>query len=89
MSKVTIAIVAFLLLGAIMIKCTLDTDFSSGDDRKSFAAAFVDWIKQLGSSTKETAKYAVNEQEWLPDEERVKNAAENSTQDQEENEQEV
>ena len=80
MSKITIAIIAFLLIGAVMIKCTLDTDFSEKDDRKSFLSAFVDWVKQLGTSTKETAKFAVTEQDWLPDKDRVKEAA-NDTND--------
>jgi len=78
MNKIYLAIIVFLLLGAIMIKCTLDTDFSEAEDRKSFLTAFVSWVKQIGSSTKETAKFAVKEQEWLPDEQNIKEAVKDS-----------
>jgi len=62
-----------------MIKCSLDTDFSEVDDRKSFVKAMSSWVKQLGYSTKETAKYAVTEQDWLPTDETINSA--NNTMD--------
>ncbi len=73
MSKIVIGIIVFLLIGALMIKCSLDADLSEPDDRKTFGQAFWRWIKQLGSSSKETAEYAVKEQEWLPTNETIGN----------------
>lgn len=71
MKKPYILIIAFVLIGAIMIKCSLNTNFAESEDRKSFGSAMVSWFKQLGSSTKNTAEYAVKEQDWLPNNETI------------------
>ena len=86
MNKIILGIVIFLLIGALMIKCSLDTDFSEEGDRKTFISAFKGWIKQLGSSTKDTAKYAVKKKEWLPTDEVIDEAKEDSDENQTEKE---
>lgn len=67
MNKILVVLALFLLLGAVMIKCSLDTDFSKADERRTFLGAFVDWIGQLFSNLKATVGYAVKDLDWFPD----------------------
>jgi len=82
MDKLIVGVIIFLLIGGFMIKCSLDTDLSDPNDRKTFGQAFFRWLGQLGSSSAETAKYAVKEQEWLPTNETIKNTTGTSNESQ-------
>ncbi len=65
MGKILLIIIVFLVIGGFMIKNSLDTDFDDKEDTKDFFKKFTGWVSQVGKSTKDTAKYAID-QDWLP-----------------------
>jgi hypothetical protein len=67
MNKITIGIVAFLLIGGYMI--TVDKGYDireNSEDRKSFLKDFSGWVVNLGKNAKEVGT-VVKDKEWLPE----------------------
>ncbi|MAG52916.1 MAG: hypothetical protein CMH62_03070 [Nanoarchaeota archaeon] len=69
MKKITLLVIAFLLVGAYAITTKQDYDLKeNSEDRRGFLKDFSGWIVNLGKNTKEIADVA-KEQDWLPDDE--------------------
>jgi type II secretory pathway component PulM len=68
MSKITIAILIFLLVGAYSIIRQNDLDVKENqEDRVSFVKKFSGWVLNLGKNVKDLTGEATK-QEWLPQE---------------------
>jgi len=68
LNKITIGIVAFLLIGAYLITSSNEYDLTdSSEDRKGFLRDFSGWIINVGKNAKEVGE-VVKDQDWLPEE---------------------
>ena len=67
MNKITILIVAFLVIGGYMIVADKGYNLKENSgDRKGFLEDFSGWVVNLGKNTKEVVDVA-REQDWLPE----------------------
>lgn len=79
MNKITILIVAFLVIGGYLIVMYNDYDLKSDkEDRKEFLKDFSGWIVNLGKSVKDVGEVA-SDKEWLPPEEGYEEYSDNDT----------
>ena len=68
MRKITIAVVLFLVIGALIIVRQNSFDLKeNSEDRVSFAEKFSGWIFNIGKNIKDLTGEATK-QEWLPKE---------------------
>ncbi|MAF51091.1 MAG: hypothetical protein CMH64_03295 [Nanoarchaeota archaeon] len=69
MNKITIGIVAFLLIGGYMITTDQGYDLKDdAEDRKGFLKDFSGWVVNIGKNAKEVGG-VVKDQDWLPERE--------------------
>ena len=66
MKWIKYGIIAFLIIGSIMIITQNDYDVKDSDGQKSFIKSFGSWIWNIGKNTKDVTTYAVKEHDWLP-----------------------
>jgi len=64
MKLLTLFVIIFLLMGAIIIALNSDLSLSSG--KKSFIVSFLSWILDLGRNTVNVVGYVIH-QDWLPE----------------------
>ena len=68
MRKITIAVILFLVIGALMVIKQNNLDLKeNSEDRVSFAKKFSGWIFNIGKNIKDLTGEATK-QEWLPKE---------------------
>lgn len=66
MKKILFIIVAFLIIGGLIIYQSNNISFETKEGKKVFISEYFKWIFTVGKSAKNTVGYAVK-QDWLPE----------------------
>lgn len=66
MKKIIFIIVAFLIIGGLIIYQSNNISFENKEGRKVFLSEYLKWIFTVGKSAKDTVGYAIK-QDWLPE----------------------